>query len=49
MASASQRLKRRAEFLTIAAKGRKVAVHSLVLQALPRLDDRPARLGFTVT
>lgn len=26
-----------------------MAVHGLVLQALPRLDDGPARLGFTVT
>lgn len=49
MASAAERLKRRAEFLTVASKGRKVAVHSLVLQALPRADERPARLGFTVT
>jgi ribonuclease P protein component len=49
MASAPQRLKRRAEFLRVAAKGRKAAVHSLVLQAMPRDDDGPARLGFTVT
>ena len=49
MASAQLRLKRRAEFLHVAAKGRKVAVHGLVLQALPRGDDAPARLGFTVT
>ena len=32
-----------------AAKGRKAAVHGLVLQALPRTDDGPARIGFTVT
>jgi ribonuclease P protein component len=43
------RLKRRAEFLRVRAKGRKIAVHGLVLQALPRGDDRPARVGFTVT
>ena len=43
------RLKRRAEFLRAAAAGRKAAVHGLVLQALARDDDRPARLGFTVT
>jgi ribonuclease P protein component len=49
MAPAVQRLKRRAEFLHVAAKGRKAAVHGLVLQALPRADDGPARLGFTVT
>ena len=43
------RLKRRAEFLRVSSKGRKVPVHGLVLQALPRDDDAPARLGFTVT
>jgi ribonuclease P protein component len=44
-----QRLKRRAEFLRVAAKGRKAPMPGLVLQALPREDDAPARLGFTVT
>jgi ribonuclease P protein component len=44
-----QRLKRRAEFLRVAAKGRKAPMPGLVLQALPRDDDAPARLGFTVT
>jgi ribonuclease P protein component len=43
------RLKRRAEFLRVAAKGRKVATHGVVLQALSRDDDGPARIGFTVT
>jgi ribonuclease P protein component len=43
------RLKRRAEFLRVAAKGRKAATYGLVLQALPRDDDAPARIGFTVT
>jgi ribonuclease P protein component len=43
------RLTRRAEFLRVAAKGRKAAVPGLVLQALARDDDAPARLGFTVT
>ena len=43
------RLTHRAEFLRVAAKGRKVPVHGLVLQALPRDDDAPVRLGFTVT
>ncbi len=42
-------LKRRAEFLRVAAKGRKAPVHGLVLQALPRDDTNPARFGFTVT
>jgi ribonuclease P protein component len=49
MPAAPARLKRRAEFLRVASKGRKAAVHSLVLQSLPRGDDGPARLGFTVT
>jgi ribonuclease P protein component len=43
------RLTRRAEFLRAAAKGRKAPMPGLVLQALPRNDDAPARLGFTVT
>lgn len=50
MAPAPQRLQRRAEFLRVASKGRKAAVHGLVLQALPHDDPHaPARLGFTVT
>jgi ribonuclease P protein component len=43
------RLKRRAEFLRVAAKGRKAPMPGVVLQALSRDDDAPARLGFTVT
>jgi len=43
------RLKKRAEFLRVAAKGRKAPMPGLVLQALPRDDDDPVRLGFTVT
>jgi len=43
------RLTRRAEFLAVAAKGRRAAVHGLVLQALPREDQGRMRLGFTVT
>jgi len=43
------RLKHRAEFLRAASRGRKVAVHGLVLQALSRPDGGPARVGFTVT
>jgi ribonuclease P protein component len=35
--------------LRAAAKGRKAATHGLVLQALPRGDTAPARIGFTVT
>ncbi len=48
-APAPTRLKRRAEFLRVASRGRKAAVHGLVLQALAREDDAPARIGFTVT
>ena len=44
-----ERLQRRAEFLRVASKGRKAPVHGLVLQALPRDDHGPARIGFTVT
>ena len=43
------RLTRRAEFLRAAAKGRKAAATGVVLQALSRGDNDPARLGFTVT
>lgn len=45
----TERLKRRPEFLRVASKGRRASVHGLVLQALSRDDDRPARIGFTVT
>ncbi len=49
MASATYRLKRRAEFLRVAGSGRKAAQPGLVLQARLRDDSAPARLGFTVT
>ncbi len=42
-------LKRRAEFLAVAGKGRKAPSPGLVLQVLRRDDAAPARLGFTVT
>jgi len=48
-ATRPQRLTRRAEFLRVAAKGRKTPMPGLVLQALQRDDAGPARLGFTVT
>jgi len=48
-ANSPERLKRRAEFLTVAGKGRKAPMPGLVLQALRRDDDAPARVGFTVT
>jgi ribonuclease P protein component len=44
-----KRLTRRAEFLRVAAAGRKTPMPGLVLQVLKREDDAPARLGFTVT
>jgi ribonuclease P protein component len=44
-----ERLKRRAEFLRVAAKGRKAPMPGVVLQALARGDAGPARIGFTVT
>ena len=43
------RMKQRHEFLRVAAKGRKAPTHGVVLQALPRDDAEPVRLGFTVT
>ena len=43
------RLKKRAEFLRVASKGKKAAVGGVVLQAMPRSDALPVRLGFTVT
>jgi ribonuclease P protein component len=49
MAPTPQRLKRRAEFLRVSARGRKAPMAGLVLQALARPDDGPPRLGFTVT
>ncbi|TLP47148.1 ribonuclease P protein component [Cohaesibacter sp. CAU 1516] len=44
------RLKKRSEFLT-AAKGVRLSRRGFVLQAVRRLpeDDKPARVGFTVT
>jgi len=48
-AGAPGRLKRRAQFLAAASKGRKAAMPGLVLQCLARDDAEPARLGFTVT
>lgn len=48
-AQASMRLKKRKEFLFMAAKGRKAPVSGLVLQLFRRPDSDPARIGFTVT
>ncbi len=49
MSNPPARLKCRAEFLRVAAKGRKVPTPGLVLQALARGDGAAARVGFTVT
>jgi ribonuclease P protein component len=43
------RLKRRAEFLRVAAANRKWATPGLVLQAAPREGGGEARVGFTVS
>jgi ribonuclease P protein component len=43
------RLKRRAEFLRVSGRGRKLPAPGVVLQVLPRDDTGPARVGFTVT
>ncbi|MBB3882109.1 ribonuclease P protein component [Acetobacter oeni] len=45
----SARLKKRSQFLAVAARARKAPAPGLVLQALRRDDDEPARIGFTVT
>lgn len=50
MPTAIARLKRRADFLKVAAARRKFAVPGLVLQALPRGDEsHVCRIGFTAT
>lgn len=45
----SGRLKKRKEFLFLAARGRKAPVSGLVLQLVRRNDTGAARIGFTVT
>ncbi|WP_051291925.1 ribonuclease P protein component [Acetobacter nitrogenifigens] len=45
----SSRLKKRAQFLAVAAKARKAPTPGLVLQVLSRNDGEPGRVGFTVT
>lgn len=45
----TRRLKKRAEFLAVAGKGAKAPMPGLVLQLMPRPDDAPFRVGFTVT
>ena len=46
---ALRRLKRRPEFLAVASSGLKAAMPGLVLQARPRGDDEPPRVGFTAS
>jgi ribonuclease P protein component len=46
-AASMQRLKQRADFLA-AARGIKASTSAFVLQARPRQDSGPARVGFTV-
>jgi len=43
------RLKRRADFLRLAAKGRKIARHGFVLQALRSVEAKDLQIGFTAT
>lgn len=43
------RLKKRSQFLAVAARARKAPMPGLVLQALRREDGDTARAGFTVT
>jgi ribonuclease P protein component len=45
----TRRLKKRAEFLAVASKGAKAPMPGLVMQLMPRADDAPFRVGFTVT
>jgi ribonuclease P protein component len=45
----TRRLKKRAEFLAVAGKGAKAPMPGLVMQLMPRADDGPFRVGFTVT
>jgi ribonuclease P protein component len=44
-----RRLKKRAEFLAVAGKGARAPMPGLVMQVMPREDDAPFRVGFTVT
>jgi ribonuclease P protein component len=43
------RLKKRAQFLEVAGKGRKWATPGLILQVLPLPVDAPPRVGFTAS
>ncbi|CAI3947550.1 RNase P protein component (RnpA) (PDB:1A6F) [Commensalibacter communis] len=43
------RLKKRVQFLNVAANGQKVPTSSVILQLLHRNDGKAGRVGFTVT
>ncbi|WP_271801233.1 ribonuclease P protein component [Commensalibacter communis] len=43
------RLKKRVQFLNVAANGQKVPTSSVILQLLHRNDSEAGRVGFTVT
>jgi len=43
------RLKKRAEFLHVAAKGRRCTTPGLILQALPQASAHEPRVGFTAS
>ncbi len=43
------RLKKRAQFLAVAGKGRKWSTPGLILQVLPNPGDTPPRVGFTAS
>jgi len=49
MPASPQRLRRRPEFLRVAAKGRKIPTKGVVLQALACPEQDCVRVGFTVT
>ncbi len=46
---AIRRLKRRPEFLAVASSGLKAVAPGLILQARPRQDADPLRVGFTAS
>jgi len=45
----SRRLRKRSEFLGVQGSGSRVTLPSCIVLLKPRPDDRPARLGITVT
>jgi len=45
----SQRLRKRSEFLAVQGSGSRLTLPSCIVLLKPRTDERPARLGITVT